>query len=130
MDADELLKKMEAQRGHAVGAHFKWIAKLDPEFLEAFNRMTVEVLGFRADGTPNTSGLSIKVKELLACCVLATQREWDLLPGHLRRAEEHGATDKEFLEVFQLAGALTGAPALRGGVKALLALRAAGSTAP
>lgn len=123
MDAKTLLKQMAAQRGYPVEPAFEWIAQIDPEFLEAFNRMTVEAFGLREDGSPKTSELPVKVKELLAVAILCGQRDFERLPGHLSRAIKYGATDKELLEVFELAGTMTGGPAMRGGVSVLMKVK-------
>lgn len=123
MDGDELIDLMKRQRGGRIEAAFEWIAKIDPEYLAAFNQLTVQAFGYHEDGSVDTSALSPKVREFIAIAILSAQRDWERLPTHLNRLIDLGATDKEMLEVFQTAGTMTGGPAMRGGVTTLMELR-------
>jgi len=118
---EELIDLMHRQRGGRHEEAFAWMAKMDPDFTEAFNKMVVQVFGLYGDGSPDTSTLPPKTKELVAIGILAAQRDFERMTHHLGRLlDRYGATDREVLEVFQLAGVMAGGPAMRGALAVLL----------
>jgi alkylhydroperoxidase/carboxymuconolactone decarboxylase family protein YurZ len=120
MEPTELIALMRRQREGLEQPIFDWITKIDPEFMAAFNRMTVQAFGFYGDGAPDHSALSPKIKEFIAIAILSAARDWERLPSHMGRLRKLGATDKEVLEVLQTTGTMTGGPAMRGGIEAWL----------
>jgi alkylhydroperoxidase/carboxymuconolactone decarboxylase family protein YurZ len=124
IDGDELARRMIQQRGGREEPSWTWIAKVDPEFMAAFNTIAQRVFGYNGDASPDTGALPAKVKELIAVALLAGQRDWDRLPSHISRVMVLGASDREILESLETSAAITGGPAMRMGVEVLLRLKA------
>ena len=109
----ELIDLMQRQRGGRNEPAFAWLAKMDPEYMEALNRLAVQALSLHGDGSPDNSVLTSKVKGFVQLGILAAQRDFATMPKALGRLMDDGATDREILEVFQLAGTISGMVALR-----------------
>jgi alkylhydroperoxidase/carboxymuconolactone decarboxylase family protein YurZ len=126
IDAEELIATMTAQRGGRMEPAFAWMARLDPEFTAAFNTMVQQAFGLHGDGSPDTSVLSPKIKELITIAILASQKDFERMPHHLGRLIEwYGVTDREILETFQTVGTVAGGPTMRGGIAMYLKLKEA-----
>lgn len=120
---------MIRQRGGREEPSWTWMARMDPAFMEAYNFLAQRAFGYHADGSTDPSELSPKIKELIAVAILAGQRDWDRLPGHLQRLIELGASDREILEALQTSATITGGPAMRMGIAVLQELREAEAAA-
>ena len=121
--ATELTQKMIEQRGGREEPSWTWLATADPEFMHAYNVLAQRAFGYHADGSSDPSALSPKIKELVAIAILAGQRDWDRLPGHLQRLIELGASDREILDSLEIAATITGGPAMRMGIEVLQQVR-------
>ena len=120
---EQIAALMIEQRGGREEPSWTWIAKHDPEFIAAYNRLTQTAFGYYGDGTEDPHSLPPRVKEMIAVGILAGMRDWERLPGHLERLMDLGCTDKEILEVLQTSAVITGGPAMRMGVEMLVQAR-------
>lgn len=121
MDPDQVIEQIRRQRGRDV-PEWTWLSQIDPEYMDAYNRIIQKAFGYYADREDYPDTLSAKMKELISIAVLAGQRDVDLLRAHLKRAMDLGATDHEILEALQTSMALTGGPALYLGLGLLTKL--------
>ncbi len=97
-----------------------WVAREDPEYLEARQRLTDLSVG-------EGKALPIKYREMVIIGILAFRgREEGILP-HMRRAITHGATKRELLEAIESAYVPGGGPTFSTGVQALVKLDAEGA---
>lgn len=98
-------------RGPATGAvsrgmrEWAWLDAVDPAFEKAHQDLT------RLVWTPAAPALPVKIRELVACAVLA-YRAFPTLDGHLRRAVREGASVREEVEAMEVAALLGGFPVL------------------
>lgn len=120
-DADKVAAEIRAQRPGRDVAHWELLAEHDPEFASHFNELIARA--FSSGEGREHAALPVKTKELIAAAVLASQHNAERLPVHLRRALAEGATEREAVEAFEIALALSGIPAFRLGMLALVALR-------
>ncbi len=82
-----------------------WLDKMDPDYDRARRDITALVW------TPAAPALPVKIRELVACVVLA-YRVFPTLDGHLRRAIREGASVRELLEGVEAASLPGGFPVL------------------
>lgn len=94
-----------------------WLDAADPAYDAARRRITALVW------TPRAPALPIRIRELVACAVLA-YRAFPTLDGHLRRAVREGASLQELLEAMQAAALPGGFPVLHYALPFLSAIQA------
>ncbi len=100
-----------AVRGPATGAvsrgmrEWAWLDAVDPAYERAHQELTALVW------TPAAPALPLKIRELVACAVLA-YRAFPTLDGHLRRAVRVGASVREAVEAMETAALPGGFPVL------------------
>ncbi len=97
-----------AARGPAVSRGMRewaWLDAVDPAFERAHQDLT------RLVWTPAAPALPVKIRELVACAVLA-YRAFPTLDGHLRRAVREGASVREAVEAMEVAALPGGFPLL------------------
>jgi alkylhydroperoxidase/carboxymuconolactone decarboxylase family protein YurZ len=93
-------------KGPAVSrgmSEWAWLDQIDPAYEQAHQNLT------RLVWTPTAPVLPVKVRELVACVVLA-YRSFPTLDGHLRRAVREGASVREAVEAMQAAAMPGGFP--------------------
>ena len=108
----KLLAKMEKERGY-VSLAKNYVAKIDPDFIEAYNRLYDS--GLRAG-----RALPIKTRELVAIAILAYRVRDNGVYEHMKRALRHGATKQELLEAVETTIVPGGAPTFDCGIRALM----------
>ncbi len=108
----KLLAKMERERGYASPAK-NYVAQVDPDFMEAYNRLYEG--GLRAG-----KALPVKTRELVAIAILAYRVRDNGVYEHMKRALRHGATKQELLEAVETALVPGGAPTFDCGIRALM----------
>ena len=108
---EKLLAEMEKERGYVSPP--KWyVAKIDPDFMEAYNHLYNR--GLRAG-----KALPVKTRELVAIAILAYRGVENAVYEHMKRALRHGATRQELLEAIETTIVPGGAPTFDVGIKAL-----------
>jgi len=108
----KLLSKMEKERGY-VSLAKNYVAKVDPDFMEAYNNLYNN--GLRAG-----KALPVKTRELVAIAILAYRTRDDGVYEHMKRALRHGATKQELLEAVETSIVPGGAPTFDCGIRALM----------
>lgn len=104
-------KSGNVARGPATGAvssgmrEWAWLDAVDPAYECAHQDLTALVW------TPAAPALPVKIRELVACAVLA-YRAFPTLDGHLRRAVREGASVREAVEAMETAALLGGFPVI------------------
>jgi len=111
--ADELMKSAEERRGHAPQRWLRFMADVDPDFLEAYDDLY---------GATSARGVhvSLKFQELVTIAALAVRREDFGMRAHVKRAYRLGATTEEIVETLQTACVHTGALTLAHGLRVVL----------
>jgi alkylhydroperoxidase/carboxymuconolactone decarboxylase family protein YurZ len=112
---------MKRERGGRVHPVFEYLDGIDPEFLDAYDRLAV--LNFNYGKAARGRALSAKVKELIAVALLAAVRG-STTTQHLQEAMQHGASRREIVETLEMAMHIAGAPALEFGLSRLMELEA------
>lgn len=110
MSVEQLLKKIKERRGYLLPYH-EFLAKEDPEYLEAFENFIPGTLG-------RTRALTPKIKEFIVFAIDAALTYEAGLKTHIKRALDLGATKDEILDVLEAASVVR-TSALTVGVKAL-----------
>jgi 4-carboxymuconolactone decarboxylase len=109
--ADALLAAMEHRRGYVLPLH-RTLARRDPAFLAAYD-------AFLNAAFLDERSLDRRVKELIYVGVLtAVATERHHLVAHMRAAVEHGATEREVLEVLEQVLTTAGVPRFIAGAAA------------
>jgi AhpD family alkylhydroperoxidase len=108
----KLLAEMEKERGY-VSIPKSYVAKKDPDFMEAYNNLYNN--GLRAG-----KALPVKTRELVAIAILAYRTRDDGVYEHMKRALRHGATKQELLEAIETTIIPGGGPTFDTGIRALL----------
>ena len=104
-------KSGNAARGPATGAvsrgmrEWAWLDAVDPDYERAHQDLAALVW------TPAAPALPVKIRELVACAVLA-YRAFPTLDGHLRRAVREGASVREAVEAMEMAALPGGFPVI------------------
>ena len=109
---------MGAARGYSY-PEWEYLVEKDPEFLEAYNRLSG--LGLLHEGaTTKKPALPAKYRELVAIAAMIGQaRMWGVKP-HMERALRLGCTEMEILEALEAALIPTGSPPFRQAVNILM----------
>ncbi len=110
--------EMAAARGYSY-PEWEYLAEKDPEFLEAYNRLTA--LALLHTGVPSEGkALPAKYRELVAIgAMIAQARMWGLKP-HIERALRLGCTEQEILEALEATMIPAGSPPFRQAVGVLM----------
>jgi len=108
----KLLADMERERGY-VSAPKWYVARIDPDFMEAYNDLYNS--GLRAG-----KALPVKTRELVAIAILAYRGRENGVYEHMKRALRHGATKRELLEAVETTIVPGGGPTFDTGIKALM----------
>ena len=120
-NGDEIIARIEAMRGHVYPLH-RLMAELDPKFLNVFDLAYQVTLGF--DEEPSPGSLPIRYRELVCATACAIEpAPIEVTARHLRRAFDHGLTEREAIDGFHALLIPSGGTATSNGVKALLWLR-------
>ncbi len=116
--AAERSKQLGAARGYSY-PEWEYLVEKDPEFLEAYNRLSG--LGLLHEGaTTKKPALPAKYRELVAIAAMIGQaRMWGVKP-HMERALRLGCTEMEILEALEAALIPTGSPPFRQAVNILM----------
>jgi alkylhydroperoxidase/carboxymuconolactone decarboxylase family protein YurZ len=118
---DEVIQRILDRRGHTWPLHYL-MAELDPGFLDVFDEAYVRTLG--VDPRPGPGSLDIKYRELICACACAMMPvPVEVTVHHLKRAFEHGLTEREAMEGFNALIIPAGGIAVSNGARALLAWR-------
>jgi alkylhydroperoxidase/carboxymuconolactone decarboxylase family protein YurZ len=121
-----LIQEMLKARGYIYPTH-EYLAKADPDFLVAYNRLVGQALIHKGYGSRHQA-LAPKYRELVVCGILAHRGvASEMLVEHVRRAMRLGASAAEVLEAFEAAVVPGGAPTLLNGINALIAVDKDGS---
>jgi len=120
MKETTLLETMRRQRDGQLAPAFEFLDGIDPEFLEAYNR--VAVLNFNYAEGAKGRVLDARVKELIAVALLACIKG-ETTRKHMQRALECGATPREIVEALEMSMHICGAPALEFGLRLLQELQ-------
>lgn len=110
--AERLIEEMKKDRGY-IYPEWELAARLDPDFMEAYNTLYRLALG-------KGRALPVKYRELIAIALLAFRGEQEAVVTHIRRALRLGATKEEIFETFEAALIPGGALTFLRGLKALL----------
>ena len=114
--AENLIKRMRADRGGHLYPEWEYAARADPAFVEAYAALTSHVLA------PTGRALEPKVRELIFVAIVAHIGEPQGLRGHMRQARRQGATRREILETLETILPPAGVPAFLRGIKVLMEL--------
>ena len=121
-EAEDLLEDMHRRRGYVHPVH-PFLAEVDPGFLRVYDGFVRTAL-LHEDDPERPAELGVALRELVVSAVLAYRASSPVAIGrHLKRAFEHGATEKQALEAFEAAMVPGGAPTFLRGAEALLLLR-------
>lgn len=113
--AEQLIARMKQARGYMY-PEWELAARMDPEFVETYNRIYELGLG-------EGRHVSAKVREFIAIALLAFRgADTAGLVAHMRRAQSFGATREELFEVLETCLIPGGAPTFHRGLSALLEL--------
>ncbi len=110
--AERLIEEMKKDRGY-IYPEWELAARLDPDFMEAYNTLYRLALG-------KGRALPVKYRELIAIALLAFRGEQEAVVTHIRRALRLGATKEEIFETFEAALIPGGALTFLRGLRALL----------
>jgi alkylhydroperoxidase/carboxymuconolactone decarboxylase family protein YurZ len=115
---DQTSKRLAGARGYSY-PEWEYLAERDPEFLEAYNRLSG--LGLLHEGaTTKTPTLPAKYRELVAIAAMIGQaRMWGVKP-HMERALRLGCTEMDILEALEAALIPVGSPPFRQAVAILM----------
>jgi AhpD family alkylhydroperoxidase len=109
---EKLLAEMKKERGY-VSLAKNYVARIDPDFMEAYNNLYNN--GLRAG-----KALPVKTRELVAIAILAYRTRDDAVYEHMKRALRHGATQQELLEAIETTLIPGGGPTFDTGIRALM----------
>jgi alkylhydroperoxidase/carboxymuconolactone decarboxylase family protein YurZ len=114
--------KSLAQQASPYGyAYWEWVAKEDPEYVEARKPLSELSVG-------EGKALSIKYREMVIIGILAYRGSTsEGILAHMRRAIQYGATKRELLEAIQSAAVPGGGPTFAAGCRALMQLDSDGA---
>jgi len=102
-------------------AYWEWVAQEDPAYARA--RIPLSELSV-GEG----KALAIKYREMVIIGILAFRGvSQEGMLAHLRRASQHGATNRELLEAIESAAVPGGGPTFAAGARALMHLDAEGA---
>jgi alkylhydroperoxidase/carboxymuconolactone decarboxylase family protein YurZ len=114
--------KSSAQQASPYGyAYWEWVAKEDPEYVEARKPLSELSIG-------EGKALPIKYREMVIIGILAYRGSTsEGILAHMRRAIQYGATKRELLEAIQSAAVPGGGPTFSAGCRALMQLDSEGA---
>jgi alkylhydroperoxidase/carboxymuconolactone decarboxylase family protein YurZ len=114
--------KSLAQQASPYGyPYWEWVAKEDPEYVEARKPLSELSVG-------EGKALSIKYREMVIIGILAYRGSTsEGILAHMRRAIQYGATKRELLEAIQSAAVPGGGPTFAAGCRALMQLDSDGA---
>ena len=111
-------KRLTAARGYHY-PEWEYLAERDPEFLEAYNRLSG--LGLLHEGaTTKQPSLPAKYRELVAIAAMIGQARMWGVKSHMERALRLGCTEQEILEALEAALIPVGSPPFRQAVGILM----------
>jgi alkylhydroperoxidase/carboxymuconolactone decarboxylase family protein YurZ len=115
-------KKPDVRAASPYGyAYWDWVAKEDPEYIEARKPLSAVSIGEGKE-------LAIKYREMVIIGILAFRgASQEGLVAHMKRAADHGATKRELLEALQSAAVPGGGPTFASGVRALMQVDSEGA---
>jgi alkylhydroperoxidase/carboxymuconolactone decarboxylase family protein YurZ len=115
---EETAARLKAARGYSY-PEWEYLAERDPEFLEAYNRLSG--LGLLHEGaTTKKPALPAKYRELVAIgAMIGQSRMWGV-KSHMERALRLGCSEQEILESLEAALIPVGSPPFRQAVGILM----------
>jgi AhpD family alkylhydroperoxidase len=114
----ETAKRLTSARGYSY-PEWEYLAERDPEFLEAYNRLSG--LGLLHEGaTEKKPALPAKYRELVAIAAMIGQSRMWGVKSHMERALRLGCTEQEILESLEAALIPVGSPPFRQAVGILM----------
>lgn len=122
---DDRFARIDEVRGYPR-PDLAWLAKEDPEFADAYLRVTSLAL-LHEDAPTAGRAVDAKVREFVAIALLCYRANETGVLNHMRRAVKLGATKKELLEVAETCLIPGGAPTFSFGVRAIMQLEQEGT---
>ncbi|MBC7779491.1 MAG: carboxymuconolactone decarboxylase family protein [Proteobacteria bacterium] len=115
----DVSKRLTESRGYSY-PEWEYLAERDPEFLEAYNRLSG--LGLLHDGVSSEEGkaLPAKYRELVAIAAMIGQSRMWGVKAHMERALRVGCSEREILEALEAALIPVGSPPFRQAVNILM----------
>lgn len=115
---EETAARLKAARGYSY-PEWEYLAERDPEFLEAYNRLSG--LGLLHEGaTTKKPALPAKYRELVAIAAMIGQSRMWGVKSHMERALRLGCSEQEILESLEAALIPVGSPPFRQAVGILM----------
>ena len=111
--------RLTKSRGYSY-PEWEYLADRDPDFLEAYNRLSG--MGLLHDGVSSEEGkaLPAKYRELVAIAAMVAQSRMWGVKSHMERALRLGCSEMEILESLEAALIPTGSPPFRQAVGILM----------
>ena len=114
----KIAKHLAKTRGYSY-PEWEYLAEKDPEFLEAYNRLSGLSLLHEGVSTKGKE-LPAKYRELVAIAAMIGQaRMWGVKP-HMERALRLGCSERQLLEALETALTPVGSPPFRQAVNILM----------
>lgn len=123
MSGKELADYIAAQRDGRREQVWDWLSEHDPKFMQAYNVLASTVFGYDGAGEEDDSSLGVKVKELMGMAIMASQRDWERFPHHMRRVLQLGVSEREIVETLEVAALYGGSPGMRMGIEIMLRMK-------
>ncbi len=117
--SEKMMEEMAKARGYAY-PEWELSTKLDPEFIEAYNKLAAIVFLHEGVVAPRKVHLAAKYREMVAIGVLCFRGRERGVETHMRRAMRMGATKEEIFEAMQAIVLPGGSPAYSLGVQTLM----------
>jgi AhpD family alkylhydroperoxidase len=116
---DQTALRLAASRGYSY-PEWEYLADRDPEFLDAYNRLSG--MGLLHDGVSSEEGkaLPAKYRELVAIAAMIGQSRMWGVKAHMERALRVGCSEREILEALEAALVPVGSPPFRQAVNILM----------
>jgi AhpD family alkylhydroperoxidase len=115
---EQTAKRLTSARGYSY-PEWEYLAERDPEFLEAYNRLSG--LGLLHEGaTTKKPALPAKYRELVAIAAMIGQSRMWGVKSHMERALRLGCSEQEILESLEAALIPVGSPPFRQAVGILM----------
>lgn len=115
---EETARRLAAARGYSY-PEWEYLAERDPEFLDAYNRLSG--LGLLHEGaTQKRTALAAKYRELVAIGAMIGQARMWGVKAHMERALRLGCSEQEILEALEAALIPVGSPPFRQAVNILM----------
>ncbi len=115
---EQTAKRLAKARGYSY-PEWEYLAEKDPEFLEAYNRLSGLSLLHQGVSTKGKQ-LPAKYRELVAIAAMIGQARMWGVKAHMERALRLGCTEQELLEALETALTPVGSPPFRQAINILM----------